>query len=172
MSDGPEGRVPPHNLDAEASVLGGVLLRNGALALVLERGVESEDFYHPAHRAIFGAMLELDSRSQPIDPITVADQLKQDDRARGIADPEALLADLAARVPTAENIGHYARLVHEKSSLRRMIAAAGEVTGKAFSDMGEIAQFLDWAEGRIFQVAQRTERQSYVSIKKLLQQKV
>ncbi|HEY3354081.1 MAG TPA: replicative DNA helicase, partial [Polyangia bacterium] len=168
MSDGSEGRVPPHNLDAEASVLGGILLRNGALSAVTERGVEPDDFYHPAHRAIFEVMLALDGETQPIDIITVADALKQNDRGRGIAGVEGLLADLAARVPTAENIGYYARLVHEKSSLRRMISACTEVAGRAFSDGGETAQFLDWAEGKVYQVAARTERQSFVSIKRLL----
>jgi replicative DNA helicase len=168
MSDAPEGRVPPHNLDAEASVLGGILLRNGALSGVLERGVVPDDFYHPAHGAVFEAMIALDGASQPIDIITVADQLKNVDRGRGIPNAEGMLADLAARVPTAENIGYYARIVHEKSSLRRMIAACSDVAGKAFSDGGDTAQFLDWAEGRVYEVASRTERQSYVSIKKLL----
>jgi replicative DNA helicase len=171
MAEGPEGRVPPHNLDAEASVLGGILLANAALDAVVERGVEAEDFYHPAHRAIFEAMVALHERSQPIDIITLGDQLKA---AAGRRAPvsEALLADLAARVPTAANVGYYARIVHEKSSLRRMIAACGEVTGKAFSDYGETAEFLDWAEGRIFQVAQRTDRQSFVAIKRLLPETV
>jgi replicative DNA helicase len=172
MVDGPEGRVPPNNLEAEASVLGGILLRNDALDAVLERGVEAEDFYHPAHRAIFEAMVELQGRQQPIDVITLADLLKGVEHGRRASVSEALLADLAARVPTAANVGHYARLVHEKSSLRRMIAACGEVTGKAFSDYGDTAQFLDWAEGRVFQVAQRTGRQSYVPIKQLLPETV
>jgi replicative DNA helicase len=172
MADGPEGRVPPHNLEAEASVLGGILLRNDALDAVLERGVEAEDFYHPAHRAIFEAMVTLHTGQRPIDIITLADQLKGQERGRRTPVSESLLADLAARVPTAANVGFYARIVHEKSSLRRMIAACGEVTGKAFSDYGEAAQFLDWAESRVFQVAQRTGRQSYVSVKQLLPETV
>ena len=136
MADAPEGRVPPNNLDAEASVLGGILLRNDALDAVLERGIESDDFYHPAHRAIFEAMVDLHSRQQPIDIITLGDALKVAERGRRTPVSESLLADLAARVPTAANVGYYARIVHEKSSLRRMIAACGEVTGKAFSDYG------------------------------------
>ena len=168
MAEFSEGRVPPHNLDAEASVLGGILLRNDALDTVLERGIEPEDFYHPAHRAIFEAMLALSERGQPIDIVTLSDQLRVLAQGRKQPVSEALLADLAARVPTAANIGFYARIVHEKSSLRRMIAACGEVASRAFTETGDAAEFLDWAEARVFQVVQRTERQSYVSIKNLL----
>ena len=160
------GRVPPNDLDAEASVLGGVLLRNTAIDDVLERGVEPEDFYHPVHRSIFEAMVDLHTHQQPIDIITLGNQLKAADRGRHTPVSESLLADLAARVPTAANVGYYARIVHEKSSLRQLIAAGGEIVSKAFANPGDVPAFQDWAERRVGEAAQREQQQSYVSIGK------
>jgi replicative DNA helicase len=162
--NGPEGRVPPNDLDAEASVLGGVLLSNNAIDDVLERGVTGEDFYLPSHRAIFECMVELHDQSKPMDTVTVTDALKAGENSRRTPVSESLLAALAARVPTASNIGFYARIVKEKSSLRRAIAAGGEIVGKAFANPADVSAFMDWAEQRIGAAAQREQRQSYVPI--------
>ena len=166
----PEGRVPPNNLEAEASTLGGILLRNDAIDEVIARGVLPEDYYQPNHRVIFEAMLELHAAGKPIDVVTLAEQVRlTNPRTRVSA---ATLADLAGRVPTAANIGYYSRIIAEKASLRSMIAACGEIQGRAFADDWDHRKFLDWAEGRVYQVAQRHEPQSYVGANSLVVQAV
>lgn len=165
MSETETGRVPPHNLDAEVSVLGGILLRNDAIAIVLERGVTAEDFYHPAYRTIFEAMVTLFETSQPIDILTVADVVKQSDRGRGIQGLEGMLADCAGRVPTAENCGYYAGIVAGKASLRRLIVACTEIAGKAFTPGAESTDIVDYAEQRMFEVGQQAARSSYTHVR-------
>ena len=158
-------RVPPHSLDAEQSVIGGVMLSPAALSSVLERGITHDDFYHPAHRVIFEAMEALERASRPIDMLTVADTVRA--LGRDIADLEGMLADLACRVPTVENIGYYAGIVRDKATRRAMIATAADILAKGYSDGEETPQFLDWAESRVSDVAHRSERESYVSVKRL-----
>jgi replicative DNA helicase len=146
VSDGE--RVPPHNLDAEASVLGGILLNNDAMDEVLLRGAEPDDFYHPLHRAIFEGMFELHQRQQPIDVVTLSAELETHGHRR--ANLESLpsaLADLAARVPTSANVGFYVNIVRERASLRRVIATCGSAIGRAYAVPGDVPGFLDWFEG-------------------------
>src|SRR5262249_57795638 len=114
--------LPPQNLEAEESVLGGVLLDNAALDRVVEL-IQADDFYRGAHRKLFGAMLELSERSEPVDLITLSEAL----RSRGdLADVggAAYLGELAERVPTAANIVHYARIVRDRAWLRGLISAS------------------------------------------------
>jgi replicative DNA helicase len=150
-----ERRIPPHNLDAEASVLGGVLLRNEAL-----NNIESllpDDFYDPRHREVFAAMKALEARSRPIDPVTVEEQLGKSGKLAAVGGI-AFLSELVGIVPTADNITHYAEIVSEKAIARRLILAASEITAKGFADYGEVREYLDDAEKLIFEVTQRTER--------------
>jgi len=107
-------KVPPQNLEAESSVLGGILLENDAVNIVLEL-LRPEDFYRESHRKVFRAMIELTDRSEPVDLITLSEYLK----SRGELDAvggSAYLASLADFVPTAANIAYYARIVREKSA--------------------------------------------------------
>src|SRR5262244_2682985 len=100
-----ERRVPPHNLDAEASVLGGVLLRNEALNAI--DTLAAEHFYDPKHREVFAAMKALEAKSRPIDPITLEEELGRSGKLAAIGGL-AFLADLVSAVPTADNVSHYA----------------------------------------------------------------
>jgi replicative DNA helicase len=150
-----ERRVPPHNLDAEASVLGGVLLRNEAL-----NGIDSlvpEDFYDPRHREVFAAMKALEARSRPIDPVTLEEQLGKSGKLNAVGGI-AFLSDLVSTVPTADNIAHYSEIVREKAVARQLILAASEITAKGFGEYGEVREYLDEAEQLIFKVTQTTER--------------
>lgn len=165
MSD--SGRVPPNNLEAEASVLGGIFLRNDAIGDVIERGVTEETFYLPTNRAIFAAMVELHEAGKPIDVITVADYLKSNKGQRRAAVSESELVDLAARVPTASNIGHYAQVIADKAAERDMISACGEIVGKGFADPPDAAEYLSWAESRVSSVAERKQRQDFVRVRQL-----
>src|ERR1700759_1989310 len=118
----PAQRSQPHNLDAEKSVLGAVFIKPAAFDEVATT-LQIDDFFLPAHREIFESMLALDKRRQPIDVIAVADERKTKGMLPRLEGGESYLLALANAVPTAENILHYGRLVKEKSTLRRLIAA-------------------------------------------------
>jgi replicative DNA helicase len=157
------GRVPPHNLDAERSALGGVLIKPSAfdeMATVLT----ADDFFLPAHREIFEAMMEIERRRQPIDPIALGDELKTRGSIPRLEGGESYLMTLAGSVPTAENIGHYVRLVKEKATLRRLITACAEVQSRAYGEFGSYEEFLDEAETAIFKVAQQNRRESFLPV--------
>jgi replicative DNA helicase len=160
-------RVLPHNADAEKSVLGGILLRNEALNELPT--LEEEDFYDPRHKAVFAAMRSLEARSKPIDPITLEEQLNQAGKLEAIGGL-AYLAELALTVPTADNIVHYAEIVAEKNSARKLMLAAQEIVAKGYADYGDAREYLDQAEAKIFEVTQRMQRGGPQHAKQLLQQ--
>jgi replicative DNA helicase len=153
-------RTPPHNLDAEKSVLGAVFIKPAAFD-ELATNLAVDDFFLPAHREIFEAMLALDKRRHPLDILAVADELKTAGLLSRLEGGSAYLNDLANAVPTAENILHYARLVKEKATLRRLIAACAEIQSTAYGDFGEFDTFLDEAETKVFKVAQQNRRETY-----------
>ena len=126
----------------------------------------SDDFFLPAHREIFEAMLALDKRRQPMDIIAVADELKTRGMLARLDGGEAYLIDLANAVPTAENIAHYVRLVQEKATLRRLIAACAEIQSSAYGDFGDYESFLDEAETKVFKVAQQNRRETYSAVRR------
>lgn len=155
-------KVPPQNLEAESSVLGGILLENDAINRVLET-LTPEDFYRESHRKIFRAMIELADRNEPVDLITLSDFLK----ARG--DLEAVggssyLASIAGLVPTAANIAYYARIVRERAILRHLITAATEIASRGFEEQGNVEEFLDTAEKAIFDIAEKRIKSSFVLV--------
>jgi replicative DNA helicase len=159
----PPGRQPPHNLEAERSALGGVLVKPSAfdeMATVLK----GDDFLLPAHREIFEAMLTLDQKRTPIDVVSLGDELKNRGSLSRLDGGHSYLIDLANSVPTAENIQHYARLVQEKSTLRRLIANCAEIQSRAYGEFGDYEEFLDEAERLIFNVAQQNRHESYSAV--------
>src|SRR5579883_499014 len=167
--EAPQSRVLPHNLDAEQSLLGGVLLRNDALHQVLEIIDNPNEFYHPAHQLIFSAMVELFERGSPIDPITLEEQLKSQDRLQR-AGGLTYINDLQMKVPTSENIAFYARIVRDKATVRQIILTTTEITAKGYGDVGEVDDFIDESEKRLFEISQRAQKQSFHPIKKVLQE--
>ena len=166
---GPAARTPPHNLDAEKSVLGSVFIKPAAFDEVAT-GLQVDDFFLPAHREIFDAMLAIDKRRQPLDVIAVADELKTRGMLPRLEGGEGYLLALANAVPTAENVAHYARLVKEKATLRRLIAACAEVQSRAYGDFGDFDPFLDEAETLIFKVAQQNRRETYASTAEMMEE--
>jgi len=155
-------KVPPQNLEAESSVLGGILLENEAVNLVLEI-VRPEDFYRESHRKIFRAIIELSDRSEPVDLITLSDFLK----GRGELDAvggTAYLASLADFVPTAANISFYARIVREKAILRSLITTATEIATRGYEEQGNVEEFLDTAEKVIFDISEKKIKASFVAL--------
>jgi replicative DNA helicase len=156
----PASRTPPHNLEAEKSVLGAVFIKPAAFD-ELATNLAVDDFFLPAHREVFEAMLTIDKRRQPLDVLAVADELKTAGLLARLDGGVAYLTDLANVVPTAENILHYARIVREKATLRRLIAACAEIQSTAYGDFGEFDSFLDESETKVFKVAQQNRRETY-----------
>jgi replicative DNA helicase len=163
----PSGREPPHNIEAERSALGGVLVKPSAFDEMATQ-LTSDDFLLPAHREIFEAMLALDKRRQPIDVISLGDELKNRGSLGRLENGQAYLIELANTVPTAENIAHYARLVQEKATLRRLIAACAEIQSRAYGEFGDYEQFLDESESLVFKVAQKNRRENARPIAELM----
>ena len=155
-------RVPPQNLEAESSILGGILRLNEAIDRVLEI-LTPDSFYRESHRKVFRAMLELSDRSEPVDIITLGDLLKAKGELEDVGG-SAYLVSLANAVPTAANIAHYARIVKEKSILRYLISAATAIATRGLEDQGNVEEFLDEAEKAIFEISEKRIKSSFVMI--------
>ena len=155
-------KVPPQNLEAESSVLGGILLENDAINVVLEV-LRPEDFYRESHRKIFRAMIELLDRNEPVDLITLSDFLKGRNELEAVGGT-SYLASLADFVPTATNISYYARIVREKAILRSLIGAATEIATRGYEEQGNVEEFLDTAEKVIFDISEKKIKASFVSV--------
>lgn len=150
-------RVPPHSLEAEQSVLGGLLLDNGAWDRSADLLTDS-DFYRHEHRHIFAAVGQLISASKPADVITVFEQLQSLGRAEEAGGLPYLNA-LAQSVPSAANIRRYAEIVRERAILRKLVAASDEIATSAFNPQGRaVAEILDQAEGKIFRIGEEGSR--------------
>lgn len=156
-------RVPPNALDAERAVLGGILLENDAVNVVTEI-LAPDDFYSEANATIFESMVSLFSRGQPIDQVTLRAELASRERVQAVGGDEYLLS-LTDTIPTVANIEAHARLVREKSIVRRLITACHEIAARGYGDYGEVEHFLDEAEGSVFQVAKERARNPYEHVK-------
>jgi len=160
-----QARVLPHSVEAEASVLGGVLLRNDVLTGLDH--ISEEHFYDPKHRVVFAAMRRLEAKARPIDEVTLEAELSQEGKLDAIGGL-AFLAELAMRVPTADNVEHYAEIVRDTYSARELMLAASEIAAKGYEDYGDVKDYLDQAEAAIFKVTQATDRGGPEILKKLL----
>ncbi len=168
MADGPSsGRVPPHDLNAERAVLGGILLENDALNVVTELPLRPGDFYKDAHAIAFEAMLELFAEGQPVDTITLRERLVTAGKLQRSGGDEYLLA-LTDTIPTVANIEAHARIVQEKAVVRRVIHACYETAARGYGDYGPMAEFLDEAERAVFEVAKERLRSKYEHINEVV----
>lgn len=126
---------PPHSLEAEQSVLGGLMLDNQAWDKIADQ-LKEKDFYLPAHRALFRAIASLANQARPFDVVTLTDALKSNQQLGEIEGGEVYLYELARNTPSAANIAAYAEIVRERSVLRQLIGIATEITENAFSPSG------------------------------------
>jgi replicative DNA helicase len=164
----PEGAfVPPQNIDAEQSVLGGMLLSKDAIADVIEV-LRPGDFYRPAHQMIYEAAVDLYGRGEPVDQITVAAELATRDELTRIGGAPYLL-DLAGYVPTAASAGYYAKLVAEKAILRRLVEAGTRIVQLGYGHTGDVDDTVDRAQQAIFDVTERRTSEDYIRLEDLLQ---
>ncbi|HWE23411.1 MAG TPA: replicative DNA helicase [Myxococcales bacterium] len=162
----PAGRMPPQNLDAERSVLGGVLLDNAALNDVLEV-LKPEDFYRDAHRKVFEAMCALSSRGEPIDRVTLKDELTALGAYEAVGG-EDFIDLLDKLVPSAANLTYYATIVHEKALARRVIEAAHTIAALGYEQAGEVGEFVDDAERRIFAITEEKARSAFTHVREVV----
>ena len=160
--DQSSAKVPPHSLEAEAAVLGGILLDNTALDRVAEH-VSAEDFYREAHRKIFRAASELSQRSEPIDLLTLTEALKTRGELAEVGGA-AYVSELADRALSAANIQYHARIIREKAILRGLIATASEIVSRGYEAREEVARFVDEAEQAIYQIAERKTRGAFTRV--------
>ena len=162
-----DGRVPPHNLDAEESLLGAMLLSRDAISAATEGGLGPDEFYKPAHGHVYDAITSLYGAGEPADPVTVADELRRAGLLDAIGGPGILLG-LQASTPATSNAAHYARIISEHALLRRLIGVAGEIAEMGYAVPDDVIAAVDRAEAMVFDVAQRRVTDSMSPIKDLL----
>jgi replicative DNA helicase len=161
------GRVPPHNLQAEESVLGALMLSRDAIGVVGEAGLRVRDFYSPAHQHIFDSVRALYSSSGPVDVVTVADELRRNGLLEGLGGIERL-NELQNATPSVSGAEHYAKIVMDTALLRRLIHTAGEITDIAFGEPDDVVKAVDLAETKMFEVAEDRVVDSTREVQELL----
>ncbi len=166
MADDVLRKVPPHSIEAEEAVIGGILLDNAAMDRAIEL-IGSEDFYREAHRKIFRAMLDLGERHEPVDLITLSDALGSRNELQEVGGA-AYLAELVERVPTAANVAYYARIVKDKAVLRALISTTTDIALRSYEAPADVDNFLDQAEHQIFQLSERKARKSFFRVSEIV----
>lgn len=161
-------RVPPHNLAAEESLLGAMLLSRAAIDIASE-SVSSTDFYKPAHGHIYEAITSLSAQGEPVDPVTVADELARHDLLDAIGGPGTLI-NLQANTPATSSAARYAKIVEEHALLRGLIGVAGQIADLGYDVPDDVPKALDAAEGLVFQIAQHRQTDSMSRLHDLLDQ--
>ncbi|MEK7447316.1 MAG: replicative DNA helicase [Patescibacteria group bacterium] len=167
MSKEVEGRTPPHNEEAEVSVLGSILLEKDAIIKVADILTE-DDFYSDAHRMIYSTMIELFEHHQPIDLVTLTNKLTEKkllDKVGGAG----YISTLVNSVPSAANIVHYAKITADKALLRRLIESSNDITSMAYNEKEDTSRVLDEAEQKIFKVAEKHLKGKFIPIKSILE---
>ena len=168
--DGPAiDRLPPQDVQAEQSVLGGMLISKDAIAEAAER-LKSNDFYRPAHETLYEAMVDLFSRGEPVDAITVADELTKRGTLQRVGG-HAYLHDLIQSVPTAANVGYYAAIVAERSILRRLVAAGTRIVQLGYGEgEGEVDEIVNRAQAEVYAVGDKRGSEDYIPLAQTLEE--
>ena len=159
-------KIPPHDVDAEQAVLGSMLTDKDAVISAIEK-LKLDDFYREDNKAIFGAILSLYTKSEPIDLITVKAQLVDEgvlDRVGGLE----YLAELPNKVPTTANVDRYINIVEEKSVLRQLIQTSNDLISLGYSETEDLDTIMDMAERKVFDLSQSKNSKSYTELKDVL----
>ncbi len=151
-------RLPPQNLEAEQCVLGSILLKEGALAKVLDI-LTDQDFYRDAHKTIYAALVALFEKNEPLDLITLTDVLRDWNKLEAVGGP-AYLASLTDIVPLSANIVHYAQIVRRKALLRQLISTTTEIAARCYEEQDDIDALIEETEEKIFDIARRKTDQA------------
>tara|TARA_B100000315_G_scaffold12567_1_gene11896 strand:+ start:16259 stop:17662 length:1404 start_codon:yes stop_codon:yes gene_type:complete len=159
-------KLPPHNLEAEQSVLGAIFKSNDALPKALEI-IQTDDFYRGPHHKIFKAMVELFEINEPIDLLTLSDRLRKNEDLNAVGGVE-YLSQLEETVPTAAAISYHCKMIREKKILRELINTATTIVQKSYEDKGEVNALLDESEKSIFEIAGKKIKKSFYNIKTII----
>ena len=159
-------RVPPHNLEAEQSVLGSILLKDKGFLQVNEY-ISAADFYRDSHKTIFAALVELFERSEPQDMLTLTSYLTDTNQLEAIGGA-SYLATLTHAVPVTANIESYARIIRQKSVLRNLINTASDIAQRCFEEQDDIDQLVDDAEQSIFEIAGNKSATEFTPLKSII----
>jgi len=159
-------RIPPHNNDAEQSVLGSILLKDSAFTAVMDI-LSPEDFYRKAHRMIFETMIDLFQKSEPHDLVTVTNLLNDKNCLEEVGGP-TYLASLTSIVPVTSNIIAYARIIRQKAVLRNLITVNSDIANRCFEEQGDIDLLVDDAEQAIFDIAGKKSGSSFTALKNII----
>lgn len=161
-------KVPPHNIEAEQSVLGGILLEKDSINKVLEiLAPDGSDFYHDAHAKLFRGMVKLSEGNTPIDVVTLSDLFKDSTELASVGGIPYIV-ELVDITPTAANIMYYARIVKSKAVVRRLIGAATEIATIGYEGVDNADDFVDQAEQKIFQISQDRTKKSFFALKDII----
>ncbi len=163
---GGESRMPPQDIVAEQSVLGGMMLSKDAIADVVEV-LRGSDFYRPAHELIYDAVVDLYGRGEPADVVTISDHLTKKQELQRVGGP-AYLHNLAQSVPTAANASFYADIVRERAILRRLVEAGTKIVQLGHTADGEVDGIVNEAQSEIYNVAENRQSEDYVSLADIL----
>ena len=158
--------LPPQSIEAEESLLSAILLDNNTLLDVVEI-LAVADFYRTAHQKIYAAIIELFDKGEPIDLVTLANNLKEKGQLEGVGGA-SYLARLVDAVPLAVNAQHYAKIIADKASLRRLIEKANAIAKRCYDDRGNVDDVIDFAEASIFEISERKTSQSFYPISRLI----
>jgi replicative DNA helicase len=161
-------KLPPQHIEAEQSILGGILIENEAINRVTEI-LDADDFYREAHRKIFNALIDLSERDEPADLITLTNELRKINQLDSIGGA-SYIASLIDSVPTAANIQYYAKIVKEKAILRKLIQTSTEIITQSYEDRGDVEGFLDEAERSIFEISERRVRPSFFPVREIVKE--
>lgn len=160
-------RTPPHDIAAEQSVLGAMLLSKDAIADVVET-IRADDFYRPAHTTIYDIVLDLYGRGEPADAVTVASELTKVGEISRVGGA-SYLHTLVSMVPTAANANYYARIVREQAILRRLVTAGTRIVHMGYSGQGEVDDVVDRAQAEVYEVTERRTSEDYAPLSDIMQ---
>ena len=159
-------KLPPQNVEAEESIISAILIDNNTLLDVIEI-LTPQDFYRTAHQKIYTAITELFDKAEPVDLVTLANKLKEKGQLEEIGGA-SYLARLVDTVPLAVNAQHYAKIVHDKASLRRLIEKANAIAKRCFDEMGNADDVIDFAEAAVFEITEKKSRQAFYPLSKII----
>lgn len=160
------GRIPPHSIEAEQSVLGSMIIDKTAINTAVEI-IRPDDFYKPANGEIYSAIIDLFNKNEPVDLITLQEELKRRGSLEAVGGV-SYLANLSGGVATTANTEYYCKIVDEKSTLRKLISSSNEIIGKAYEDSEEVNIIIEAAEKNIFDITQGSQREGFSPINEVL----
>jgi replicative DNA helicase len=158
--------LPPQSIEAEESLLSAILVDNNTLLDVVEI-LSADDFYRTAHQKIFAAIIDLFDNGEPVDLVTLANNLKARGQIEAVGGA-SYLARLVDAVPMAVNAQHYAKIIADKASLRRLIEKSNAIAKRCYDDRGNVDDIIDFAEASIFEISERKSSQAFYPISRLI----